>query len=267
MSKEKHQLTWDTYSDAMLEMMTGLVEKETFSDVTLICEDSKQIKAHKTMLSVCSPVLKDIFHADSSLHCTIILNGVYFSEMESVLKFLHFGEEAFNLDNLDNILAVANNLGFKELSDKIEDHINSEFDSLTARKIYKQEQNDSKYACNECTYQTPIQDRLKKHVSFHHHGIRYKCNECEKEFSTQGALSRHHKSAHKIVRYSCDICDNQFTQPFTLKVHIQSVHEGLRYECKQCSFQSTQKGQLKRHIQLQHKIHLARDRHMMIVRH
>ena len=67
MSQEKHHLTWDTYPDALLEMIIGLVENESFSDVTLICEDRKQIKAHKTMLSICSPYLKDIFHAGGAL--------------------------------------------------------------------------------------------------------------------------------------------------------------------------------------------------------
>ena len=241
MSQEKQNLTWQTYSDTFVEMMTGLVENESFSDVTLICEDSKQIKAHRTMLSICSPVLKDIFHSDSGLPCTIFLNGVYFSELESVMKFLYYGEEAFNLENLNNILSVAKSLEFKELCDKIEFHI---------ELISKQEQN---YACNECEYQTPHPGGLKNHISVYHQGIRHKCNECEKEFSIKGALSRHYKSVHEVIRHSCNECDTQFTQRFSLKEHIQSVHEGLRYECQQCNFQATQKGLLKRHIRLKHE--------------
>ena len=46
MHPEKYSLTWHTYSDHLKSMMKELIMNEDFSDVTLVTEDKKQIKAN-----------------------------------------------------------------------------------------------------------------------------------------------------------------------------------------------------------------------------
>ena len=67
MQQGKCFLTWPTYSDHVKGMMKELMMNEDFSDVTLVTEDKKQIKANISVLSACSPVFKDILkvHIDS----------------------------------------------------------------------------------------------------------------------------------------------------------------------------------------------------------
>ena len=77
MTLEKYNLTWHTYPDHLKGMMKDLMENNNFADVTLICEDKKKIRAHKNILSACSPILKDILSADKSVHCNIYLRGVF----------------------------------------------------------------------------------------------------------------------------------------------------------------------------------------------
>ena len=60
MSQDKYNLRWHTYSDHLTEMMQDILSDE-FADVTLVCDDKRTIKAHRNILSVCSPVFKDIF--------------------------------------------------------------------------------------------------------------------------------------------------------------------------------------------------------------
>ena len=60
MHPEKYSVRWHTYSDHLRNMMKELRINEDFSDVTLVTEDKKQIKASMTILSACSPVFKDI---------------------------------------------------------------------------------------------------------------------------------------------------------------------------------------------------------------
>ena len=53
MNQEKYSLTWQTYSDHLRSMMKELMMNEDYSDVTLVTEDKKQIKANINILSAC----------------------------------------------------------------------------------------------------------------------------------------------------------------------------------------------------------------------
>ena len=59
MHKEKYTLTWNAYSDHLRNMMKEMLNDD-FTDVTLVSEDRKYIKAHKNILSACSPVFREI---------------------------------------------------------------------------------------------------------------------------------------------------------------------------------------------------------------
>ena len=66
MHQEKYNLTWHSYSDHLKTMMKELMMNEDFSDVTLVTEDKKQIKANINILSACSPVFKEILKKEKS---------------------------------------------------------------------------------------------------------------------------------------------------------------------------------------------------------
>ena len=106
MHQEKISLTWQTYSDHLKDMMTELVKNDDFADVTLVTEDRKHIKAHKNILSVCSPVFKDIMKLDQSSKPIIYLRGINFSELESIMQFIYLGEATFYEERMNEFLAV-----------------------------------------------------------------------------------------------------------------------------------------------------------------
>ena len=57
MQQEKYKLSWNTYSDHLKEMMKEMLTSKYYADVTLISDDKKLLKAHRNILSACSPVL------------------------------------------------------------------------------------------------------------------------------------------------------------------------------------------------------------------
>ena len=57
---EKYTLNWHTFSDHLQLMFKDLYEGGKNSDVTLVSDDQTQFKAHKIVLSACSPVFKKI---------------------------------------------------------------------------------------------------------------------------------------------------------------------------------------------------------------
>ena len=85
MHQEKYCLTWPSYSDHLRSMMKELMINEDFSDLTLVTEDKKQIKANVNILSACSPFFRDILNKEKHSNQIMYLRGVQYSEMESII--------------------------------------------------------------------------------------------------------------------------------------------------------------------------------------
>ena len=113
MHQKKYSLIWQTYSDHLKSMMQELMINEDFSDVTLVTEDKKQIKANINILSACSPVFKDILKKEKNSTQIMYLRGIQFPEMESIMQFIYLGEATFSEERMDEFLAVAKSLEIK----------------------------------------------------------------------------------------------------------------------------------------------------------
>ena len=135
MHQEKYSLTWHTYSDHLRSMMKELMMNEDFSDVTLVTEDKKHIKANINVLSTCSPVFKDILKKEKNSNQIMYLRGVQYSEMESIMQFIYLGEATFYEERMDEFLAVAKSLEIKEL--------------CNAETVTENELNDEPSSCDQ----------------------------------------------------------------------------------------------------------------------
>ena len=101
-------------------MMQNMMICDDFKDVTLISDDKKPIKAHRNILSACSPVFKNIFQMEINNHPVIYLRGIKYSEIESILQFIYLGETKLYRDSLNELLLVAKNLEIEEFSKNVE---------------------------------------------------------------------------------------------------------------------------------------------------
>ena len=115
MHQKKCSLSWHTYSDHLKNMMKELMMNKDYSDVTLVTEDKKQIKANINILSACSPIFKDILKKEKNSSTIMYLRGIQHSEMESIIQFIYLGEATFYEERMDEFLAVAKLLEIKEL--------------------------------------------------------------------------------------------------------------------------------------------------------
>ena len=97
--QEKYTLSWHSYSDHLIEALRKMMTATDFTDVTLVTDDKQQIRAHRNILSACSPVFKNILQIDSnSINPVIYLRGIQHSEMESIMQFMYLGEAKFYED-------------------------------------------------------------------------------------------------------------------------------------------------------------------------
>ena len=107
MHQEKYNLTWHTYSDHLRDMMKDMMMNDDFADVTLVTEDKKHMRAHKNIMSACSPIFRDIVTFDKKSHSIIYLKGIHFSELESIMQFIYFGEATFYEERTNEFISVA----------------------------------------------------------------------------------------------------------------------------------------------------------------
>ena len=72
---EQEALYWYNYSDHLKKMIQNLKKSQLFTDVTLVSDDKKQIKAHKFVLTACSTVFQNIIESLPENSSIIYLRG------------------------------------------------------------------------------------------------------------------------------------------------------------------------------------------------
>ena len=86
------KLTWSLHMNNFKDVIKDLQETKCLSDVTLVCNDNFNIKAHKFVLIGSSPVFQTMLLKSSQSENTIVyLRGVDRSELEWLLQFMYLG--------------------------------------------------------------------------------------------------------------------------------------------------------------------------------
>merc|ERR1712098_523553 len=104
MNQEKLDLTWFTYTDHLREMLHDMMTATEMTDVTIVSEDKKQFKAHKVVLSACSPVFKSIFNDSHMSNSSLFLRGIQSHELDSILQFVYLGKATFDQERMSEFM-------------------------------------------------------------------------------------------------------------------------------------------------------------------
>lgn len=254
-----YALTWDLYPDHLQQMLQELLRSGAFADVTLVADDRKSIKAHRNILSACSPVFKDILEIQNQNNYPVIyLRGMQSAEIEAIVQFIYLGETKFNENRIDEFLSIAQNLQIKELFHE-KGTINSDLKSAHEEKA---DMPDTKQAIKNSDQILKIENHNQdKHTITRERSddgkFQFQCPTCDKWFPKSGNLYRHIRTVHdgiKPPKLSCSQCDFEYTRKDDLAYHIQAIHEGIRKinACTQCNFESTRQEHLTEHIKAKH---------------
>ena len=245
MNQEKFNLTWHTYTDHLREMLHNLLFSEDLTDVTLVSEDKKRFKAHKVVLSACSPLFKTII-SDSNLSSPIIyLRGIQSLEIESILQFIYLGRATFYQERMNEFIDVARSLEVKEISKDIEIPQNEQNDSFEEKDVDHD---------NELKVTTFLQEKSglissqRQRQLIKNSENKYPCELCNYEAPHPSSFQRHKESVHEGVKYPCDQCKHISSTQANLRRHIKSVHEGVKYPCYQCNYKANYSSDLKKHL-------------------
>ena len=104
---EKLCLQWNDFKDNVTSAFGNLRDDNNFADVTLACEDGKQVEAHKVILASSSPFFQNILRRNKHIHPLIYMRGVKSDDLQAIVDFLYCGETNVYQETLDSFLAIA----------------------------------------------------------------------------------------------------------------------------------------------------------------
>jgi hypothetical protein len=113
---QQYCLRWNNHQHNLLSVFEDLLNHEAFVDVTLAC-DGMQLKAHKMVLSACSPYFQSLLYNTPDRHPIVFLRDVRYHEMKALLEFMYRGEVSVDQENLSSLLKVAEGLKIKGLAE------------------------------------------------------------------------------------------------------------------------------------------------------
>ncbi|KAK9869481.1 hypothetical protein WA026_003236 [Henosepilachna vigintioctopunctata] len=106
MSAKHFCLKWNSYQSNILSAFESLQHSEDLVDVTLTCEGIN-LKAHKFILSACSPYFRTVFKENPCPHPIVILKDVTYTDLIAVINFMYHGEVMVSEEQLPSFLNTA----------------------------------------------------------------------------------------------------------------------------------------------------------------
>ncbi|XP_076338598.1 uncharacterized protein LOC143240284 isoform X2 [Tachypleus tridentatus] len=116
MGTQQFCLKWNNHHSNMLSVFEQLLSNEALVDVTLACE-GVSIKAHKVVLSACSPFFQTLFVDNPCKHPIVIMKDMRYVDLKAIIDFIYHGEVNVSQDQLSALLKTAETLKVKGLAE------------------------------------------------------------------------------------------------------------------------------------------------------
>ena len=113
-SKELFCITSKSYQDLITFSLRELYDTKKFSDVTLVTEDQKVIKAHKFILSANSDIFKTILENKEIDTASVFLRGVSSTTLLPIVEFCYTGRVDVDQDCVAEFIETAADLKISE---------------------------------------------------------------------------------------------------------------------------------------------------------
>jgi hypothetical protein len=245
-STEKFRLRWNDFRDNVNTAFQNLRGDTDFSDVTLACEGNQQITAHKVILATSSPIFRDILKHNKNNHTLIYMKGVQASDLVSVVDFVYNGEANIFQEDLNNFLALAEELQLKGLEGEkgFQDEFNTESKNFLIKSFVPSKnpkvQHDVSLNDQVVTFIPPAENEMSVVAKIEHESmildeqilsimektdVGWKCKMCGKTDKHKGHVKEHIESKHtEGVSHYCNYCGKVLKDRHSLRSHIGSNH-------------------------------------------
>jgi len=253
---DRFNLSWDDFQTSTISSIKDLLNDEQFTDVTLACDDGKQVKAHKIILSSCSSFLKNIFVQNPHPQPLVYISDISWGNLNRILQFMYLGSVEVEEKELQSFMNTANKLKVKGLnidagSRNVIQH-RSEYMPKYAEKK-RDEFSEHILGVEIGKYQSDYAD-IGNQVQQVEDALtieNWKNEMDDNHYNVENYESQIVQNQHQQL-YCCEKCNYKSNRRYNVKKHNLSVHDGVRYPCNQCDFKATETGDLKKHQRRQH---------------
>ena len=232
MTNEKLCLKWNDFQSLVQVSFGELRTDNDFTDVTLACED-QSIKAHKVVLSACSPFFKKLLKTHSHPQPLIYMKGMRSSSLTAIIDFLYLGEANVFQEELDSFLALAEELQLKGLERNSE----QEFPEDPTEKF------NIHSNVNEVNPKQNIQVRRTLHAKFENEAnlqgtamMTYQEKPKPNSLIEPATMAKIESMIEKRIDGNyCTNCGYTSKNPGHMREHVEKHIKGLEYPCNSCN--------------------------------
>ena len=215
---ETFNLSFKDFNENSGNTIRNLFQDENFSDVTLLCEDSGELKLHKIVLASSSKTFSRILSRMNHPNPSIYLKGINFKYLKSIIQFIYLGETQVLEEDFKSFMDIANELeingllDFKvEKSGPIEKRIADADDEINTSSKKKKKvkflletnQNDEKFEINENEYEVAVNASINEDDYADAEGEKLSCDIDSVELSSPTLVDNLKTSVHDSSKYPC----------------------------------------------------------------
>nr|XP_023026010.1 protein bric-a-brac 1-like [Leptinotarsa decemlineata] len=277
MSDQQFVLRWHYHETTLIHNLPCFLESDVLTDVTLSV-GSRQVKAHKIILAMCSVYFLQLFQEIKSSHPVVILHNVSFEEVKAILSFVYRGQCVVSQEQLPSLLSVAKMLRIQGLCDmKIPDDRHIRNDSSTnIDRVTETMVNEKKLKI--CDNLQNFRDRnttesinIKRQVDNRlpipdfNPNEAYKTQACfddkamplinesiPMKFEDEPyALMKKFVPRDSPETCKCFLCGKYLSNQYNLRVHMET-HEEAFHACQSCAHVSRSRDALRKHVSYRH---------------
>lgn len=114
--QEHYSLRWNNHQNHILRAFETLLQTKTLVDVTLVCAETS-IRAHKVVLSACSPFFQRVFSETPCKHPVIVLKDFRGWVVQAIVDFMYRGEISVPQERLQVLIQAGESLQVRGLVD------------------------------------------------------------------------------------------------------------------------------------------------------
>ena len=225
---EKLCVQWNDFTENVKTAFGNLKEDTNFTDVTLVCEDGNQIRAHKVVLAASSPTLQNVLKRSHHHQPLIYMRGLKSEDLSAMIDFLYSGEANVLQDNLNSFLALADELQLKGLTgqDRMPQQVVTTSENV--KQLFKGASKISKHRKSKTEAEDP--SNAVEVLRFDTEGVGELAEKAKSLMEKTSSLTPDGKRSF----YAYKVCGKE-GQSINVQQHIEANHlEGAVLPCNVC---------------------------------
>ena len=231
---EKFTLKWNNFEANVSKSWCHLRNEDYLHDVTVVCDDNKQISAHKLVLSACSEFFKTLFKNYKHQALLICLEGISSNELQCILDYMYNGETNIFQEDLDRFLANARRFKIMGMLQKEESDTECDIPTASEDRDVDFDSYEMKTPMHKNTsWATSLKDdnvsKINRQVDELIETLpdgSYKCTLCGRERKESRRDMRYHAETHLDgFSFDCQLCGKTFRSRNSIKSHRSIYHK------------------------------------------